>query len=40
MNIYEYCYSKREMMIHDTTKKSTLIKKLQFKLISYFANKF
>ena len=38
IKFYEYCYTQREIMIHDT--KVTAFTKIKFKVISYFANKF
>ena len=36
--LYELCYTKREVMIH--CSKSTLINKLLFKIVDYFARKY
>lgn len=38
IKIYEYCYTKRELMIY--TSKPTILNKLIFKVINYLANKY
>ena len=40
IKLYECCYTQREIMIHDTKNKANFLKKIKFKIVSYFANKF